>query len=161
MPAIKKFESLDNGDSIYSASRKVSKTQIKNMTPPQPLNYDVSQSPATSQLGLSPSNISNIPQGSAFATAKRGQSLRGYSNDREDLVPKLILNLNNINGLFTSLYLVGDDFHALDMFEDEQDEFGRLEGKGFSGGMETPKRKPGPRKKNTHEKVIGIRGFKK
>ena len=38
MPAIKKFESLDNGDSIYSASRKVS-----NMIPPQPLNYDSSQ----------------------------------------------------------------------------------------------------------------------
>ena len=61
MPAIKKFESLDNGDSIYSASRKVSKTQIKNMIPPQPLTYDSSQynSLSSPQLGLSQSNISN------------------------------------------------------------------------------------------------------
>ena len=140
MPAIKKYENLDNGDSIYSASRIISKRQVNNMLPPaQPLPYNTD---------------SSFPSGNQSQL----QSLVKGKPDRDDLVSKLILNLNNINGLFTSLYLVGDDFHPHDMFVDDHDEFDRhLQGKGFSGGMIRKAR----REKTIEEKMDEIDQLKR
>ena len=147
MPAIKKFENLDVGDSIYSASRVLSKREIKNMTPVQPLDYNLGG-----------------PQQYQSQQQQLQQQQRKPISDREDLVSKLILNLNNINGLFTSLYLVGDDFHpveieAPDEFQEHfHPRYGRgKKSKGYKGGMETPKpKKRGPKSKSVEEKMNEI-----
>ncbi len=148
MPAIKKYENLDVGDSIYSASRLISKRELKNMIPPQ------------QQLDMSGDFQNRIT--SNLANTQQQIPIRGKSTfDREDLVSKLILNLNNINGLFTSLYLVGDDFHQEDMFG-EEDNFDRhYQGRGFSGGMEVQRKKRGPAPKSIEQKIQEIEKLKR
>ena len=70
MPAIKKYENLDNGDSIYSASRIISKRQVSNMQPPaQPLPYNTDSTLSSNQ--------------SQLQSAVKGKP------DREDLVSKI------------------------------------------------------------------------
>lgn len=76
MPIIKKNKELDNANSIFSASRKLAKRQIKNMKSP------------VEEEGTTP-------------------SVAPVSVDREGLVPQLLQNLNDVNGLMSSLKLLG------------------------------------------------------
>jgi hypothetical protein len=76
MPIIKKNKELDGANSIFSASRKLAKRQVKNMKSP------------VEEEGTTP-------------------SVAPVSVDREGLVPQLLQNLNDVNGLLSSLRLVG------------------------------------------------------
>jgi hypothetical protein len=77
MPIIKQNKELDNSEnSIYRASRKLAKRQIKNMKAP------------VEEEGTTP-------------------SVAPVSVDREGLVSQLLQNLNDVNGLMSSLKLLG------------------------------------------------------
>lgn len=76
MPIIKKNKELDGANSIFSASRKLAKRQVKNMKPP------------VEEEGTTP-------------------SVAPVSVDREGLVPQLLQNLNDVDGLMSSLKLLG------------------------------------------------------
>jgi ribosomal protein S20 len=76
MPIIKQNKELDGANSIFSASRKLAKRQVKNMKSP------------VEEEGTTP-------------------SVAPVSVDREGLVPQLLQNLNDVNGLMSSLKLLG------------------------------------------------------
>ena len=82
MPTIKKYSGLDGPNAIYSASRKLASRQLKNMKSPAIDNGETSQpSPP-------------IPSSSSMS-------------DDAGLIPQLLQNVSDINGLMTSLKLVG------------------------------------------------------
>jgi hypothetical protein len=82
MPLVKKNKLLDGPNSIYSASRKVASRQLKNMK----------------STGLDTGDVSNpTPPISSVTTVQ----------DVDGLIPQLLQNLNDVNGLMSSLKLVG------------------------------------------------------
>jgi hypothetical protein len=82
MPIVKQNKQLDGPNSIYSASRKLASRQLKNMK--------------SVALDDSEDTASKMP----FATSNTSQ-------DTEGLVPQLLQNLSDVNGLMSSLKLVG------------------------------------------------------
>jgi hypothetical protein len=102
MPIVKKNKGLDGANSIYSASRKLAARQLRNMKAPAMDDGETS----------TPQNP--IPTSS-------------NTEDSEGLVPQLLQNLNDVNGLMSSLRLVGGKSkkgvpHTPQAFDDDDDE---------------------------------------
>ena len=105
MPIVKKNKQLDGANSIYSASRKLAARQLKNM-----------KSPATDD-GETVNPQNPIPTSSNTA-------------DSDGLIPQLLQNLNDVNGLMSSLRLVGGKSkkgvprtpQAIEVFDADDDE---------------------------------------
>jgi hypothetical protein len=118
MPVIRKNKLLDSGNSIYSASRKVAARQLKNMVAPALDDGEASQ----------PQNP--IPT---------NRNIQDY----ESLIPQLLQNVSDINGLMMSLKLVGGK--SVRGVDDEDD----YEGEQF------PKKRPrgGSRRTDDIEKL--------
>jgi len=82
MPIVKENKQLDGANSIYSASRKLAARQLKNM---KSVALDDGEDTASKNP---------IPTSSK-------------SQDTEGLIPQLLQNLSDVNGLMSSLKLVG------------------------------------------------------
>ena len=82
MPIVKQNKQLDGPNSIYSASRKLAARQLKNMK--------------SAALDDSEDTSPKMP----FATSSTSQ-------DTDGLIPQLLQNLSDVNGLMSSLKLVG------------------------------------------------------
>lgn len=82
MPIIKQSKQLDGSNSIYRAARKTSARQLQNM---KSVALDTGESEVQSPIPT----FRNKP-------------------DNEGLVPKLLQNVSDINGLLTSLRMVGE-----------------------------------------------------
>jgi hypothetical protein len=108
MPVIKKNKLLDSGNSIYSASRKVAARQLKNMIAPALDDGETSQ----------PQNP--IPT---------NQNTQDY----ESLIPQLLQNVSDINGLMMSLKLVGGKSVRGVAYDDDDDD---------DGGDQSPRKRP-------------------
>ena len=82
MPIVKENKQLDGPNSIYSASRKVASRQLKNMK------------------SVALDDAENTASKNPIPTSTGAQ-------DTEGLIPQLLQNLSDVNGLMSSLKLVG------------------------------------------------------